>query len=439
MLALAWTRIVDANTSLNTTVYRNSASGSYDYFDGADKYRFNLDHHWYGVTSAVNRTSGALQLNAGLNANTYARAHRGYYEPSTTLYDNTGHKADVSAFLKAGYTMGRARWFADLQGRHARFRYEPDANAGIDRTFDRLDLLQSQGRGDACSSRRACRRFASYGATTREPARSDLFAGDDDLNASNVGGLRRLHPREARVGARPRGGDQRSRAPTWDLSANVYSMDFHNDIARIGAPTASGAVLRRNVGSSYRRGLELDGSWRAIPRLTLSGNATLSTNRIRAFTDSSRGTPVVRRNVEPLLTPRVITTQRADVRLTPVVSLSAEGRYQSRAFLDNTGSADRVLPSLLHARRRRAPDAGALRAHGARREPGRQPASSGAGRSRDRGRCATSSCRRAASSPPPRCTGSRRGRRAKHRRGDAPGHRGRCAVRRKDAAPLGAE
>lgn len=131
----------------------------------------------------------------------------------------------------------------------------------------------------------------------------------------------------------------------WDLSANVYSMDFRNDIARIGAPTASGAVLRRNVGASYRRGLELDARWRGIPRLTLSGNATFSTNRIRAFTDSSRGTPVVRRNVEPLLTPRVLTTQRADLRVTPMLSLSLEGRYQSRAFLDNTGSADRVLPS----------------------------------------------------------------------------------------------
>lgn len=343
MFALAWTRIVDANTSLNTTLYRNSASGSYDYFDSADKYRFNLDHKWYGVTSAINRTSGALQLNAGLNANTYARAHRGYFEPSTTLYDNTGHKADVSAFLKAGYTMGRARWFADLQGRHARFRYEPDPNAGItERSID-WTFFNPKG-GVTVQLAPGAQFFASYGATTREPARSDLFAGDDDLNASNVsdyGDFSRVKPesvRDLEIGI------NLSRAE-WDVSANVYSMDFHNDIARIGAPTASGAVLRRNVGASYRRGLELDGSWRVIPRLALSGNATFSTNRIRSFTDSSRGTPVVRRNVEPLLTPRVVTTQRADLRVTPMLSLSLEGRYQSRAFLDNTGSADRVLPS----------------------------------------------------------------------------------------------
>jgi len=124
----------------------------------------------------------------------------------------------------------------------------------------------------------------------------------------------------------------------------VYSMDFRNDIARIGAPTASGSILRRNVGSSYRRGLEVDWAYRGIDRVVLAGNANWSTNRIRQFTDSSRGTPVVRRHVEPLLTPRFTSAHRLEV--TPVSRLwvSVEGRYQSRAFLDNTSSPDRVLP-----------------------------------------------------------------------------------------------
>ena len=345
MVALAWTRVVDPSTSLNTTVYRNSASGSYDYFDPSGRYRYNLDHWWYGVTSAANHQRGALQLNIGVNANTYARDHRAYLQPSTTLYANTGHKQDVSGFVKAALDAGRARWFADVQARHARFRYEPDAAAGIgDRTIDwtflnpRAGVTLRLGRGLAA--------FASYGATTREPARSDLFAGDDDLNAGNdadYGDFTRVRPesvRDLELGL------TLSR-PTLDLAANVYSMDFHDDIARIGAPTASGAVLRRNVGSSYRRGIELDGAWRGISRLTLGTSATWSANRIRAFTDSSRGTPVVRRNVEPLLTPRLVTMHRADLAATANLSIGLEARYQSRAWLDNTGSTDRVLPAYL--------------------------------------------------------------------------------------------
>jgi iron complex outermembrane receptor protein len=121
-------------------------------------------------------------------------------------------------------------------------------------------------------------------------------------------------------------------------------MDFRNDIARIGAPTASGSILRRNVGSSFRRGLELDWAYRGLDRVVLAGNATWSTNRIRRFTDSSRGTPVVRRHVEPLLTPRFTSAHRVEVTPASRLWVSVEGRYQSRAFLDNTNSPDRVLP-----------------------------------------------------------------------------------------------
>ena len=343
LVSLAYTRLVSRTTTLNTTLYRNSASGSYDYFDGDDRYRFNLDHAWVGVTSAVNHERGALRLNVGVNANTYARDHRGYLQPATTLYENTGHKGDVSAFAKGALDVGRARWFVDLQGRHARFRYTPDAAAGIGERDIDWTFFNPRG-GVTLQLGPGVSAFASYGATTREPARSDLLAGEDDLNAVNVddfGDFSRVRPESVRD---LEAGVSFSRA-TWDLQANLYSMDFRNDIARIGAPTASGSVLRRNVGASYRRGVELDASWRGIPRLTVAGNAVWSANRIRQFTDSSRGTPVVRRNVEPVLTPRFLATHRIDVLAARALTFSLEGRYQSRAFLDNTSSLDRVLPS----------------------------------------------------------------------------------------------
>lgn len=344
MVGLSYTRIAGPATSLSTTLYRNSASGHYDYFWGADRYRYELAHAWYGVTSALNHRRGPLQLNAGINANTYQRAHRAFLRPDpASLYDNAGHKRDVSGFVKASLDAGRARWFADLQARHAGFRYEPDPRAGITaRSVDWAFLNPRAGvtvrLADGLSA------FASYGGTTREPARNDLLAGDDDLNASNVdvlGDLRRVKPESVRDLEL---GITLSRA-TWEVQANAYSMDFRNDIARIGAPTASGAILRRNVGASYRRGLELDASWRGIPRLVLGGNLSWSTNRIREFTDSSGAMPVRLRNVEPLLTPRLMTAHHAEVSAGRGVTLSMEGRYQSRAYLDNTGDAARALPA----------------------------------------------------------------------------------------------
>lgn len=343
MFALAVSHALSDETTVNTTVYRNSASGNYDYLYLPDRYRYNLAHTWYGVTSAINREHGNWQLNAGVNANTYERAHRAYLRPDpVSLYDNAGHKQDASAFAKAFLTQGRVRWFADMQARWAQFRYTPDTRAGIEeRSIDWTFFNPKVGATVTLSG--AWQGYASYGVTTREPARSDLFAGDDDLNSSNVadyGDFTRVKPesvRDAEVGVTWRGVGR-------SLQANVYSMDFRNDIARIGAPTASGSVLRRNVGSSYRRGIEMDGSWQVAPRVLVGGNAAWSTNRIRSFTDSSRDTPVVRENVEPVLTPRFLSSQRVEVATTKVLTLTLEGRYQARAFLDNTSSPDRVLP-----------------------------------------------------------------------------------------------
>lgn len=342
MVALAYTRIVSAATSLNTTVYRNSASGNYDYFELPDRYRFNLAHTWYGVTSVVTHERGDLQLNAGVNANLYQRAHRGYLKPDVTLYDNTGHKNDANVFAKASYNVGRARWFVDLQARQAQFRYVPDKNAGISERHINWSFFNPKA-GVTMQVANGVSAFASFGTTTREPARSDLFAGDDDLNADNVaayGDFTRVKTesvRDAELGINVM-------KAAFEFHANIYNMAFRNDIERIGAPTASGAILRRNVGSSYRRGLEFDGAWRGVSRLVLSTNAAWSINRIKQFTDSSRGAPVLRLNVEPLLTPRFVTTQRAEFAATRHIALSTEARYQSRAFLDNTSSGDRVLP-----------------------------------------------------------------------------------------------
>ncbi|MEQ1692839.1 MAG: TonB-dependent receptor [Gemmatimonas sp.] len=344
LLALSVSHVLSDAATVSTTVYRNSASGNYDYFDGPNRYRFGLAHTWYGSTSAVNVTRRDLQLSLGVNGNTYARTHRAFFRPDllTSLYENTGHKQDASAFVKASLDQGRVRWFADLQTRWTRFRYSPDPRAGIEeRSIDWTFFNPKAGAtvrlGGSWSA------FASYGVTMREPTRSDLFAGEDDLNSGNVadyGDFTRVKPESVRdaeagvVWTRPEG----------SVHVNVYSMDFRNDIARIGAPTASGSVLRRNVGASFRRGMELDGRWRATSRVALAGNAAWSTNRIRAFTDSSRGTPIVLRNVEPLLTPRFQSAHRLELTANRSLTLTIEGRYQSRAFLDNTASTDRVLP-----------------------------------------------------------------------------------------------
>ena len=344
LAALAYTRLLSPSSSITTTLYRISASGDYDVLIDS-LWNFNLKFVWYGVTSDWSLRRDALQLDVGVNANTYARDHSAFQRPDleNPLYVNTGHKQDVSGFAKVGYTVGLATLFGDLQARRAEFRYSPDAHSGVGEQSIAWSFFNPKV-GITYAASRPLSLYASYGQNTREPARSDMFAGFDNLDTSNVafvGALDRVRPervRDLEVGGR-------YRTSAVDVQANVYSMNFHDEIAPIGLLSYIGSPLRKNVGASYRRGLEADITYRATPRLTVGANLAASTNRIHEFTDSTGDVPVTHRDVEPLLTPRLLSAGRASFALTHGVTISAETRYQSRSFLQNNGDARFVLPA----------------------------------------------------------------------------------------------
>jgi iron complex outermembrane recepter protein len=344
LAALAYTRLLSPSSSLSTTVYRLSTSGDYDVLiDSLDN--FNLKYAWWGVTSDWAYRRESLQLDLGVNASTYARDHSAYQRPDLTdpLYFNTGHKQDASGFAKLAYTAGAATLFGDVQARHASFRYTPDVHAAIAEQSIDWSFINPKA-GVTYALTRPLSLYASYGQNTREPARSDMFAGFDNLDTSNVafvGSLDRVKPErvhDLEAGVTYRG-------TSFDAQANLYSMDFRNEIAPIGALSYLGTPLRKNVGASYRRGIEGDVAYRGIPRLLINANVAASTNRIREYTDSTGDEPVTYHNVEPLLTPRLVTFERAQFAANRNVAVALETRYQSRAFLENTGDARFVLPA----------------------------------------------------------------------------------------------
>ena len=344
LVSLAYTRLLTGSTSLSATAYRLSASGNYDVAIDPDLWNFVLDFTTYGVTSAVHHEQGALKLDAGVNGSTYERSHIAAIRPALQdlLYNNEGHKKDVSAFAKASIASGRATWFGDLQLRRPQFSYVPSVHSGVTARDISWFFVNPKG-GVTIQGNDKISYYASYGITTREPTRSDIFAGADDMDSTNVasiGDFSRVKPErvyDGELGATIHTGNVQ-------FSANVYSMDFRNEIAKIGALSLTGSPLRRNVAQSYRRGIELDGDWHATSRLTLGGNATFSMNRIKSYTDSSGDAPETFANVQPLLTPRVLSSQRAQLVVTKNLSLSFEGRYQSKANLTNTDNAALILP-----------------------------------------------------------------------------------------------
>ena len=343
LASIAYTHLLNENSSITATLYRLSAAGDYDVLlDSLET--LHLDFVSYGVTSAWSYHRNGLKLDLGFNADSYARDHYAFMHPDlgNPLYFNTSYKHDVAGFAKLGYTLGRATLFGDLQARHAEFRYSPDVHAGISGSSISWSFLNPKI-GATYQLTGPLSIYASYGKTSREPTRTDMFAGFDSLDTTSVGfggGLNRVKPEtvhDVEVGTN-------YRSETLDVQANLYSMDFRNEIAPIGALSYIGSPLNKNVAASYRRGIEADVTYRGIPRWILSGNATESMNRIREYTDSSGDVPVTYHNVEPLLTPRFLSFARAQFALTPSIDLGVQGRYQSVSFLENTSDRRYVLP-----------------------------------------------------------------------------------------------
>lgn len=347
LVALSHTRQLTPTMQYSSTLYRIAAAGNYDVrFDPATLANYALDFTWHGITSAVNVDRGALRLSAGLNANDYRRDHAAAIRPdlASRLYLNTGHKQDASLFTKIAVVQGPLTWFGDLQLRRATFRYTPDSAAGFggDEPSTGWTFLNPKlGVTYAASPR--VQLFASVGRTTREPTRSDAFAGNDDVSRdvlTDLGGLQRVRPERVvngEAGLRLNG----TRA---QLELNAFRMEFRNEIARIGALSPLGAELRSNVGASVRQGIELDLRLQPSAALSLTTVGAVSRNRIREFTDSSGASPVVRRNVPPLLAPAVTATQRIDWRAARRLDLGVEARYQGESFLRNDGDRSLILP-----------------------------------------------------------------------------------------------
>jgi iron complex outermembrane receptor protein len=346
-MALHYSRMLSPSASLVASAYYNGAQGWFDIFDDpwapVNLLRYDIDQHTLGVLANVNQTIGNVSLSYGVHVNDFEGDHAQTIE-GMRQYSNTGFKDEQSAFLKAGWDVGRWHLYGDAQFRRAGFRYEGDVDLGsVDWSFFNPKVGARFSFGNGMSL------YGSLGRATREPTRVDLLSGED--NATVVHDLTAVKPEE--VIDLELGLDWAT--PSFALAANLYAMEFENEIALTGELSEVGLPLRRNVADSYRRGVEVDWRWQMSRAFTLSGNANVSRNRISEWTqytdvyDEDFGyvdtVRVVYRDVKPVLTPELIANAGVDWSPRSDLVFSLSGRYVGESQLDNTGDPDLVTPS----------------------------------------------------------------------------------------------
>ena len=249
------------------------------------------------------------------------------------FYHGSGLKGDFSGFARGEYRLGRLDFMADLQVRSIEYL---GSGTDLDQqayAFDVNSLFFNPKAGVAYRGSRGWTGRGSVAVANREPIRSDFI---DNAVA----------PGPERVIDVELGIEKRS-SQFW-AEANLYLMEYQDQLVPTGALNDVGALIRTNVDRSHRRGLELATIWTPTKSWLLGANATLSRNRIDAFEEvmydyaDFSEVRTTYTNSPIALSPEAMgntwvewTRKKMSLRAT----LHAVGRQ----FLDNTGALERSL------------------------------------------------------------------------------------------------
>lgn len=240
-----------------------------------------LDNDFYGVTYSVQyEPNKSLAFTLGGAWNYYDGDHFGeiiWAEVAANLpkgfryYDNVGEKEDFNTFLKMDYAWNkRLNVFADLQYRHIDYQ-----TTGVDNDLRPIDVdaqfnFFNPKFGATYSISDASRIYASFAIGNREPVRTDFIDSEVEPRAEQL--------RNVELGFRYTG--------TFSFEANVYLMDYKDQLVLTGELNDVGSPLRRNVADSYRAGIELQTSLALSKNVRWQVNGTFSQNKIEHFTET---------------------------------------------------------------------------------------------------------------------------------------------------------
>ena len=142
----------------------------------------------------------------------------------------------------------------------------------------------------------------------------------------------------------------------YSLNANLYYMDYTDQLVLTGEINDVGSAIMTNVKDSYRAGIEVSGSIKPNTWFRWDLNATFSQNKIlnyKGYVDNwdywSDPENEPYQVVEELGTsnlsfsPSVMFNSKLDVEPLKELHLSLISRYVGKQFIDNTSSEARIL------------------------------------------------------------------------------------------------
>ncbi|MFT3679739.1 MAG: TonB-dependent receptor plug domain-containing protein [Ferruginibacter sp.] len=324
--------------------------GLSDYIHGSDTTRETdlvrrlwLDNYFYGTVFSIQHQKNKTQFTFGGGWNKYDGKHYGdiiWAQEQVAVpvnyrwYNLTAYKTDFNLYSKWTQQWGNhIQTFADAQLRMVShdingFRNNPTLFVDNNYTF-------FNPKAGITYSNRNWQVYASYAIGNREPNRDDF-----ENPAASKPKAERLYDAEL--------GIERKTA-AYSFAVNGYYMKYRNQLVLVGNINDVGAYTRTNVPNSYRLGVELQGKVIINDRLNITANATLSSNKIKNFTekiddyDNGGTKDNFYKSTDISFSPSVIAG--GSINIVPVknAEISLISKYVGRQYLDNTSNISRSL------------------------------------------------------------------------------------------------
>ncbi len=305
--------------------------------------RLWLDNYLYGNIFSLQYRKDHTQLIIGGGYNAYDGNHYGNIKWNAVQapvpadyrwYNLTAYKKDLSLYSK-WTRQWNSHWqsFVDVQYRNIGyrihgFRYNPTLEINEKYNFlnPKLGLTYSNKNWQA---------YISYALAGKEPNRDDFEAGNANQPKAEI-----LH--DVELGVEKKGKD-------YSFGANIYYMNYHNQLILTGKINDVGAYTRTNIPESYRAGIELQGKTKITSWMNVAANITFSENKINKFTEylddyDNGGQQTKFYNKTTIaFSPAVIAG--GSVNFIPVKNgeISLISKYVGRQYLDNTTQKSRSL------------------------------------------------------------------------------------------------
>ncbi len=251
-----------------------------------------MRNHLGGVQAAAHYHAQRADVSFGGSYSYYSCPHWGDLEWVDGLersaiggrwYDNDVDKHDANLFGRVAWRVAEGlNLFADLQYRYVSYKAwgvndnYVSSSVGmqpidVDKHYHFFNPHAGVNYTRGCHTL-----YASFAIAQKEPTRGDftdryMYADDDSYPSSE-----RMFDYE--IG-------YRLELPTLTVGANLYYMYYRDQLVKTGRINDNYDALNINVPVSYRRGIELSASWRALPWFTIGANATFSQNRIENYVD----------------------------------------------------------------------------------------------------------------------------------------------------------